>query len=164
MGDREPERTISVPPTRRSRKPAKKASEGPFERRVAGGITKTCAGEDMQHYVDRFYSAILVLVGDGHIKKRLVAAYADNIEGIDVSDLPAELKSDFLDLDDELHSVPPQSDEGAVCATVRKMSGEEASGCARRLLAMYAELLTWRDEQDDQLSVESPPLPLKSVG
>jgi hypothetical protein len=118
----------------------------------------------MQQYVDRFYSAVLVLVGDGHIKKRLTAAYADNIEGIDVNELPVELKSDFLDLDDELHSVPPQSDEGAVCATVRKMSGEEASSCARRLLALYAELLTWRDEQDDQLPVEAPPLPLKSVG
>ncbi len=118
----------------------------------------------MQQYVDRFYSAVLVLVGDGHIKQRLIAAYADNIEGIDVSDLPVELKSDFLDLEDELHSVPPASDEGAVCATVRKMSGEQASGCARRLLALYAELLTWRDEQDDQLPVEVPPPPLKSVG
>ncbi len=162
MEDREPERTEPVSPTRR-KEAGRKASEEPRERQVAGGITRNYAGEDMQQYVDRFYSAVLVLVGDGHIKKRLIAAYADNIEGIDVNELPAELKRDFLDLDDELHAVPPQSDEGAVCATVRKMSGEQASGCARRLLALYAELLTWRDEQDDQLPVVAPP-PLKSVG
>jgi hypothetical protein len=118
----------------------------------------------MQQYVDRFYSAILVLAGDGHIKQRLISAYADNIEGMDASDLPLELKSDFLALEDELHCVPPDSDEGAVCATVRKMSAAQASGCARKLLALYAELVTWREDPDDQLPVEVPPLLVKSVG
>ena len=107
---------------------------------------------------------MLVLSGDGHIKQRLVSAYAENIDGMSEDDLPGELQKNFLDLKNELHSVPPLNGEGAVCATVRKMSVEEASACAEKLLALYSALVALRDAQEDQLAVGDTPVLVKSVG
>lgn len=125
----------------------------------------------MQHQVDRFYSAVLVLAGDGHIKQRLISAYEKNIDGISEDELPRELKDNFLDLKSQLHSVSPLNGEGAVCATVRKMSADEASVCARKLLALYAELLKSRPGSDDEAAEKKgdakaakQPVLVKSVG
>ena len=121
----------------------------------------------MQHHVDRFYSAVLVLAGDGNIKQRLISAYAENLDDISEEELPGDLKASFLDLKHELKSVPPVQGEGAVCATVRKMSAEQASSCARKLLALYSGLMALREEtaaeRRAQASNQSPPVLVKSV-
>ena len=105
----------------------------------------------MQHHVDRFYAAVAVLAGDGHIKQRLIAAYQDNIAGISEDDFPRSLKDDLLELQSELNRVEPQNGEGAVCASVRKMSVDEASRCAAMVLALYAELVRLKDIVQDTL-------------
>ncbi len=118
----------------------------------------------MQHHVDRFYSAVLVLAGDGNIKQRLISAYAENLDDISEEDLPGDLQAGFLDLRHELSSVPPQHGEGAVCATVRKMSAEQASSCARKLLALYSSLMALRQEGPaEQPSAANQPVLMKSV-
>ena len=52
----------------------------------------------MTYHVDRFYAAVSVLAGDGHIKQRLIKAYRDNLDDIVEADLPRELKRSFQDL------------------------------------------------------------------
>jgi hypothetical protein len=118
----------------------------------------------MQHQVDRFYSAVLVLAGDGNIKQRLISAYAENLDDISEEDLPGNIKADFIDLKHELKSVPEQHGEGAVCATVRKMSAEQASSCARRLLALYSGLMALREESaPERPAAVKQPVLVKSV-
>ena len=119
----------------------------------------------MQHHVDRFYTAVLVLAGDGNIKQRLISAYAENLDDISEEDLPGSIKAGFIDLKHELNSVPEQHGEGAVCATVRKMSAEQASSCARKLLALYSGLVAARQETADKRSaaVKQQPVLVKSV-
>lgn len=118
----------------------------------------------MQHHVDRFYSAVLVLAGDGNIKQRLISAYAENLDDIREEDLPGDLKASFLDLKHELSSVPPEHGEGAVCATVRKMSAEQASSCARKLLALYSGLMAMRETSAvETQSAANQPMLMKSV-
>lgn len=118
----------------------------------------------MQYHVDRFYSAVLVLAGDGNIKQRLISAYAENLDDISEDDLPGDLKASFLDLKHELSSVPPQHDEGAVCATVRKMSAEQASSCARKLFALYSALMAIREGAPlEPSSAANQPVLMKSV-
>ncbi len=118
----------------------------------------------MQYHVDRFYSAVLVLAGDGHIKQRLISAYAENLDDISEEDLPSDLKASFLDLKHELSSVPPVHGEGTVCATVRKMSAEQASSCARKLLALYSGLMALGEESaGERSSAANQPVLVKSV-
>ena len=105
----------------------------------------------MKHHVDRFYSAVAVLAGDGPIKQRLISAYSDNIDSISEEEIPLPLQNDFLELRHELNREAPLNGEGAVCATVRKMSIDEASRCASRLLALYTELLKLRDAVQETL-------------
>jgi hypothetical protein len=125
----------------------------------------------MEHHVDRFYSAALVLAGNGHIKQRLVNAYEANIEGIDAGDLPEGLRDNFVTLRDRLHCEEPVAGEGPVSATVRKMSVDEASRCAQTMLSLYSELMKLRvtlkqaprTEQADDAAPKQPVL-VKSVG
>ena len=42
----------------------------------------------MTHHVDRFYAAVSVLAGDGHMKQRLIKAYQENLGDIAEDDLP----------------------------------------------------------------------------
>lgn len=125
----------------------------------------------MEHHVDRFYSAALVLAGNGHIKQRLVTAYEANIEGIDEQDLPEGLRENFVTLRNRLHCEEPVAGEGPVSATVRKMSVDEASGCAQTMLSLYSELMKLRTtmkqsprlEANDDKGAKQPVL-VKSVG
>jgi hypothetical protein len=118
----------------------------------------------MQYHVDRFYSAVLVLAGDGNIKQRLISAYAENLDDISEEELPGSIKAGFIDLRHELKSVPGQHGEGAVCATVRKMSAEQASSCAQKLLALYSALMAPRDEPaGDHSAAANQPVLVKSV-
>ena len=124
----------------------------------------------MQNHVDRFYAAVAVLAGDGHIKQRLISAYQDNIAGIDDDDFPRPLKNDLEQLRSELCRVEPQNGEDAVCASVRKMSVDDASRCAAMVLALYAQLANLKDFVQDSLPLGGdadttvPPFLVKSVG
>ncbi len=125
----------------------------------------------MQDHVDRFYAAVAVLAGDGHIKQRLISAYQDNIASISEDDFPTSLKNDLLELKTELSRVEPLKGESTVCASVRKMSVGEASHCAALVLSLYAELRNLRDSVQDTLPLGvgldtegGQPFLVKSVG
>ena len=107
----------------------------------------------MSYHVDQFYAAVSVLAGHGHIKQRLIKAYEDNLESINEDELPIALKQSFSDLNHQMHRVSPLNGEGPICASVRKMSVEEAADCAISVVAMYAEITRLGD-------AKSAPVPL----
>ena len=94
----------------------------------------------MSYHVDRFYAAVSALASHGHIKQRLIKAYEDNLGEISEDELPVSLKQTFSDLKHQMHRVSPLNGEGPICASVRKMSVEEASDCAASVVSMYAEI------------------------
>lgn len=122
----------------------------------------------MTNHVDRFYAAVSALVGDGHIKQRLIRAYADNLVHIEDDDLPVAMKESFLDLRRKMHKFAPSNGEGPICASVRKMSAREASKCAASIVDLYGELVQEGDLSGSiALQAESdeavPPFLVKSL-
>ena len=122
----------------------------------------------MTYHVDRFYAAVSVLAGDGHIKQRLMRAYQDNLDSISEDELPAELKQLFADLKSRMHRVAPLNGEGPICASVRKMSVHEASDCAVSVVSLYGEVVKQSENLQDPLPLDEeapslPPFLVKSV-
>ncbi len=115
----------------------------------------------MTNHVDRFYAALNVLAGHGHIKQRLTRAFEDNLVDIDEDELPIALKQAFADLRQSVTRFAPLNGESAICATVRKMSPEEASECATQIVALYSDLTRKRDAVDVGLAIgDDKPAPL----
>jgi len=99
----------------------------------------------MSYQVDCLYGAVLVLAGRGHIKQRLMTAFEENLAEIHDDDLPVAVRQTFADIRRQMYQVAPLNGEGAVRASVRKMSPEQASICAKSLVSLYAELLQSAD-------------------
>lgn len=122
----------------------------------------------MPYQVDRFYAAVSVLAGHGHIKQRLIKAYEDNLGEISEDELPKSLKQPFSDLRRQMHRVSPLNGEGPICASVRKMSVHEASECAVSVVSIYGELSRLSDTDDTVMPLDSqerevvPPFLVKS--
>lgn len=123
----------------------------------------------MTDHLDRFHAALTVLAGHGHIKQRLIKAYEENLVEIHEDELPIAMKQSFVDLRLEMHRVTPLNGEGPICASVRKMSLDEASECAGRIVTLYGEIAGRRDERQTSLplsdgeEVRVPPFLVKSV-
>jgi len=123
----------------------------------------------MTDHLDRFHAALTVLAGHGHIKQRLIKAYEDNLVEIHEDELPITMKQSFVDLRLEMHRVTPLNGEGPICASVRKMSLDEASECAGRIVTLYGEIVRLRDDLQTSLplndgeEVRVPPFLVKSV-
>ena len=110
----------------------------------------------MSYHVDRFYAAVSVLAGDGHIKQRLMKAYQENLDDIVEDDLPRDIKRLFAKLKARMHEVTPSNGEGPICATVRKMSIVEARDCAVSVVSLYGRILS-------QAEALSDPVPLNDA-
>ena len=108
----------------------------------------------MTYHVDRFYAAVSVLAGDGHIKQRLIKAYEEHLVEINDDELPIAVKQNFSDLKHQMHRVTPLNGEGAICASVRKMSVDEASECAVSIVALYREISRLGDSGQTILPLE----------
>lgn len=123
----------------------------------------------MTYPVDRFRAALLVLAGHGHIKQRLTKAYEAHLNEIDEDELPIALKQAFVDLRQCMQRVAPLNGESTICASVRKMSPDDASECAAEIVALFGQLCRLRDDGqvgrplgDDQ-TARVPPFLIKSV-
>ena len=123
----------------------------------------------MTDYFERFRAALLVLAGHGHVKQRLIKAFGDHLEEIHEDDLPLRLQPAFADLRQDMHRVSPLNGEGPICASVRKMSLQEASDCAGRIVDLFGELAVQADEVQPTLPLGGqdetrvPPFLVKSV-
>lgn len=123
----------------------------------------------MSYHVDQFFAAVSVLAGHGHIKQRLMSAYGDYLDGIAEVELPDAVRESFVELQRNLHRVAPLNGEGPVCASVRKMSAEEAGECAVSIVAMYRSMVRHTDGGQSDLPLDHenrkavPPFLIKSV-
>ena len=123
----------------------------------------------MPYHIDRFFAAVLVLAGHGHIKQRLSRAFEENLADLNDEDLPASSARAFGRIRRQMHQVAPLNGEGAVCASVRKMSPIQASQCAESIVTLYRELLLHEDDGQSVLPLEQkgqaivPPFLVKSV-
>jgi len=123
----------------------------------------------MTDHLDRFHAALTVLAGHGHIKQRLIKAYEEYLVEIHEDELPIAMTQSFADLRLEMHRVTPLNGEGPICASVRKMSLDEASECAGRIVTLYGEIVSQRDDLQTSLPLNDgeemrvPPFLVKSV-
>lgn len=123
----------------------------------------------MTNLVDRFYAAVSVLAGDGHIKQRLICAFQEHLDDIEDDELPLVVREGFADLKRRMHGVAPLNGEGPICASVRKMSGPEAGACGEAIVALHAEVLRLSDGLPQAVPLSSeearqvPPFLVKSV-
>ena len=123
----------------------------------------------MSYHVDRFFAAVSVLAGHSHIKQRLMKAYGDQLDDICEDELPEAVRERFVELQRTLHRVAPLNGEGPVCASVRKMSAEEAGECALSIVSMYRDMLRYSDTEHADLPLDHderaivPPFLIKSV-
>ncbi len=122
----------------------------------------------MPYHVDNFFTAVSVLAGHGHIKQRLISAYEDQLESIDEDDLPIPVRESFADLKHLMHRVTPANGEGPICASVRKMSVDDANQCAQIMVDIYGDMIRHSDSGQTTLPLqiddrpEIPPFLVKS--
>ncbi len=108
----------------------------------------------MPYHVDNFFTAVSVLAGHGHIKQRLISAYEDQLESIDEDDLPIPVRESFADLKHLMHRVTPANGEGPICASVRKMSVDEANQCAQIMVDIYGDMIRHSDSGQATLPLQ----------
>ena len=96
----------------------------------------------MANHIDQFNAAVMMIVGHGDIKVRLISAFEKHLAVVDSDVLPDVIKNQFIDLRCRMTGVEPLKGEGQVRATVRKMSIIEAEKCAQEMLAIYIRLLS----------------------
>ncbi len=122
----------------------------------------------MSYHVDRFYAAVSVLAGHGHIKQRLIKAFEENLTAIGEDELPITVKQTFADIKHQMYRVTPLNGEGPICASVRKMSVDEASECAVSVVSVYSEITRLGDDGQVSLPLDRndrvgvPPFLVKS--
>ncbi len=113
----------------------------------------------MSNHVNRFYTAVSVLAGHGHIKQRLIQAYEDSLAIIEDDEMPIALRQSFADLRNMMNQVDPLNGEGPICASVRKMSVEEADACARRIIDLYGDMIRFVDSVQENLPLQNQDQP-----
>ena len=123
----------------------------------------------MTNHVECFHAALTVLAGHGHIKQRLIKAYEENLASINEEELPVTARQAFGDLRRQMYSVTPLKGEGAISASVRKMSFNEASDCAAMVVDLFGEVSRLKDDTQVVLPLEEvdearvPPFLVKTV-
>ncbi|MDJ0759336.1 MAG: hypothetical protein QNJ19_08050 [Woeseiaceae bacterium] len=120
-------------------------------------------------HLDRFDAAVRTLAGDGNVKDRLQRAFEENLSEIPDEELPTSLKERFTALKSRMTRVEPHNGEGAICASVRKMSAKEASSCAISVVSLYGEMLRGNEAGTVLAAIDEvdaavvPPFLVKSV-
>jgi hypothetical protein len=123
----------------------------------------------MTNHVEKFHAALTVLAGHGHIKQRLIKAYEENLVEISEDELPISIKQSFADLRRQMYSVTPLNGEGPICASVRKMSFDEASECAASVVTLFGVASRMQDDIQGTLPINDveaariPPFLVKIV-
>ena len=108
----------------------------------------------MSNHVDKLFAAVSVLAGSGNIKQRLIQAYQGHLSDIDDDELPLALTQAFADLRGLMTRVEPMNGEGSVCASVRKMSIEEANDCAVIMVRLYGDIIRYSDNTQEMLPLQ----------
>jgi len=95
----------------------------------------------MSIVMDQIQRAALTLTCTGPLKERLATAYRDHLASIESADLPRDLAEDLIAVRRALlRERPLCRGEDAVQATVRKMSNEEATELAGRVVMLFGAM------------------------
>jgi len=116
----------------------------------------------MYHHVERFGAAVSVLVSHNNIKQRLIDAYGTNLAEIDEASLPAQVRQSFADLKRKMTAVTPLNGEGSVCASVRKMSMDQADHCAQLMVDLCSAMIRYGDDVQEALPLDIEEQPVVS--
>jgi len=123
----------------------------------------------MTNQAECLHAALTVLAGHGHIKQRLIKAYEENLADINEDELPVSMRERFADLRRQMYCVTPLNGEGAICASVRKMSFAEASECAASIVTLFGEISRIQDDTQVSLPLDEieearvPPFLIKTI-
>ena len=104
----------------------------------------------MSEPLTHFHGATRVLVGAGPIKQRLIDAYRGHLAALRDTDLPEELRAEFLALNASLHSAHAAGGLSAPEVAVRKMSEKDAGDHAASILEMFATLAALHERETAQ--------------
>ena len=88
---------------------------------------------------EHFRCATLTLVGPGPVKQRLCDAYMKHLRMVDHGSLPRSIQPGYTELAQAMRCAQAAGGLGAVEATVRKMSEQDAGNLAARVLEMFVE-------------------------
>ncbi|HSD68223.1 MAG TPA: hypothetical protein VLB07_01665 [Woeseiaceae bacterium] len=108
----------------------------------------------MSNHVDSLFAAVSELAGHGNIKQRLMLAYEQHVVGIQSDDLPLHLSGTLSELRERMTCVEPINGEGPVCASVRKMSVDEACECAAVVVRLYGDMIRYQDDAQEMLPLQ----------
>jgi hypothetical protein len=97
-------------------------------------------GTGMTQNWEHFRCATLTLVGPGPVKQRLCDAYMKHLRMVDAESLPKAVQPGYAELAQEMRCAQAAGGLGAVEATVRKMSEQDAGRLAARVLDMFVVL------------------------
>jgi len=109
---------------------------------------------------ERFRCATLTLVGPGPVKQRLCDAYMKHLRMVDAETLPRSIQPGFSELAQAMRSAQAAGGLGAVEATVRKMSEQDAGLFAARVLEMFVVL----SREDSREPAAQPQRQFRLVG
>ena len=112
--------------------------------------------QDWEH----FRCATLALVGPGPVKQRLCDAYMKHLRMVDAETLPRSIQPGFSELAQAMRSAQAAGGLGAVEATVRKMSEQDAGLFAARVLEMFVVL----SREDSREPAAQPQRQFRLVG
>lgn len=91
----------------------------------------------MQTTLEHFRHAVLVLVGAGPIKQRLLHAFHEHLSHLSPDELPRDLRDPYATLAAAFHSTRRTGSLDAVSASVLKMSEAEACLHAQSVVRMF---------------------------
>ncbi|MEX0976852.1 MAG: hypothetical protein WDZ50_07135 [Woeseia sp.] len=118
----------------------------------------------MSNPVEQIMTAVTVMAGNGQVKQRLITAYEESLRGINVDDLPAAARSLFKELRTLMERVAPLNGEGAMRATVRKMSVHDTARAARLMVELLAEAIRHSGSRQARLPLHIEERPVAVPG
>jgi len=111
------------------------------------------------HYAaEKFNAALYTLTGPGSQRERLANAHEDSIISVRPETLPEAMRYSFNEFREAITSVPSNLGEGAVIASIARMSDDRVSEMVRRFVSLYLELqFALRVAESRSLDSESGP-------
>ena len=91
----------------------------------------------MQTILEHFRDAVLVLVGAGPVKQRLLLAFHEHLGHLSLDELPRDPRDPYATLAAAFHSTRRTGSLDAVSASVLKMSEAEACRHAQAVVRMF---------------------------
>jgi hypothetical protein len=94
----------------------------------------------MTSTIKRFLAAVHCCATEQSIKTRLSAAWLEHLDTLDASEIPEEIRSNFIGLRNAMYDRKPLNSESAPLASIRKMSTAEAAMHVSSIVTLYTEL------------------------